>query len=72
MFLFHWQDADSGDWHCAAVERSQGKRVLEIVLPRAQAGGVALQDGYLLAFDQNGRLIDIDLNTSNSRALVLS
>jgi hypothetical protein len=72
MLLFHWQETDSGEWRCAAVERTQGKRVLEIVLPRAQAGGVALQDGHLLAFDQNGRLIDIDLSTSITRMLVLS
>ena len=72
MLLFHWQDADSGDWHCAVVERAHRKRVLEIALPRAQAGAVALQEGHLLAFDQNGRLVDVDLNTSNIRTLVLS
>ena len=72
MLLFDWHDADSGDWHCVAVERVRGKRVLEIVLPQAQAGDVALQDGRLLAFDQNGRLIDLDLNASHSRTLLLS
>jgi len=72
MLLFHWHEAGSGDWRCVAVELGQGKRVLEIVLPRAQCGGLVLQDGYLLAFDHNGRLIDINLNTGNSRTLVLS
>lgn len=72
MLFFHWNEGSGGDWRCAAVELGQGKRVLEVSLPRAQDGGMTLQDGHLLAFDQNGRLIDIEMSTGNSRTLVLS
>jgi hypothetical protein len=72
LLLFHWKDAGSGDWHGVAVELSQGRRVLELTLPRVREGGAVLHDGHLLAFDQDGRLIDIDLGNSNTRTLVLS
>lgn len=55
----------AGGWHCQLLDLG-GRLLAEVMLPDAASPRATVQAGHLLAWDQAGRLVDIDIDTSRA------
>lgn len=63
LLLVRFAAADG--WHCQLLDLG-GRLLAEVMLPDAAHARATVQAGHLLAWDQAGRLVDIDIGTSRA------
>jgi hypothetical protein len=66
LFLLHF--SAEGGWCCRAMGYD-GRTVADLVLPDALEPRAALHGGHLLAWDQRGRVVDVDADSGEVRML---